>query len=156
MKGHLYKKLQPEGWYVAYTIDKFTRAELPLSMTDVRQIEADAKVFDNIEARIAAYSEVDFEIVTIDNGDNGIRYARLIKQEYPELEGTMELCNDIIEARANESVPAPDELQEELRRVRKDKVKHVKEGNFAIAALYREIEKLLQLKITDTAEYIIP
>ena len=63
MKGHLYKKKQPEGWYVVYDIDGFTKAELPLHPDDVKQIHADAQVFDNIEARIAAYSDVEFEIV---------------------------------------------------------------------------------------------
>jgi len=47
-------------------------------------------------------------------------------------------------APANESVPAPDELQEELRRVRQDKNKHVEANNWQLAALYREIEKLLE------------
>ena len=63
MKGHLYKKKQPEGWYVAYDIDGFTKAELLLHPDDVKQINADAQVFDNIEARIAAYPEVEFKIV---------------------------------------------------------------------------------------------
>jgi hypothetical protein len=66
------------------------------------------------------------------------------QSKYPELEGTNELCNDIIEARANESVPAPDELQEELRRVRVAKNAHVKAQNWELAAAYREIEKLLE------------
>jgi hypothetical protein len=66
------------------------------------------------------------------------------QQDYPELEGTNELCKDIIATRANESVPAPDELQEELRRVRSAKNSHVKSQKWEIAALYREIEKLLQ------------
>ena len=44
-------------------------------------------------------AEVEFEIITIDNGDNGVRYAKLIKDEYPELEGTMNLCNDITKKR---------------------------------------------------------
>jgi hypothetical protein len=64
--------------------------------------------------------------------------------EYPELEGTNELCKDIIATRANESVPAPDELQTELRRVRVAKNAHVKAQQWELAALYREIEKLLQ------------
>lgn len=64
--------------------------------------------------------------------------------DYPELEGTNELCKDMIEAAAQQSVPAPDELQEELRRVRQDKNKHVEANNWQLAALYREIEKLLE------------
>ena len=30
MKGHLYKKEQPEGQYVVYDIDGFTKGKLPL------------------------------------------------------------------------------------------------------------------------------
>ena len=47
-------------------------------------------------------------------------------------------------APAIESVPAPDELQEELRRVRVAKNVHVKAQKWELAALYREIEKLLE------------
>jgi hypothetical protein len=72
---------------------------LPLSPDDIKDIEADSKIFDNIEARILAYPEVEFEIITIDNGDNGVRYAKLIKTEYPELEGTLALCEDITKKR---------------------------------------------------------
>ena len=54
---------------------------LPLCLSDIKEIEADAQIFDNIEARISAYPDCEFEIITIDNGDNGIRYAKLIKDE---------------------------------------------------------------------------
>jgi hypothetical protein len=66
------------------------------------------------------------------------------QSKYPELEGTNQLCKDMIEEAEQQSVPATDELQEELRRVRQDKNKHVKANNWELAALYREIEKLLQ------------
>lgn len=66
------------------------------------------------------------------------------EREYPELEGTNSLCKEIIEARANESVPAPGEPAGELRRVRRAKNAHVKAQNWELAALYRQIEKLLQ------------
>ena len=66
------------------------------------------------------------------------------EREYPELEGTMALCKEMIEARAHESVQAPGEPASELHRVRKAKEQHVKEQNWELAAAYREIEKLLQ------------
>jgi len=66
------------------------------------------------------------------------------QQDYPELEGTNELCKDIIAARANESVPAPDELQEELRRVRVVKTAHVRAQRYTLAGIYREAEKELE------------
>jgi len=54
---------------------------LPLHPDDVKEIEEDSKIFDNIEARIAAYPEVEFEIVTEwENGEvgvNGLTYAKL-------------------------------------------------------------------------------
>jgi mannose-6-phosphate isomerase-like protein (cupin superfamily) len=45
---------------------------------------------------------------------------------------------------AKENVPAPDELDSELRRVQQYKNQHVKAQKWEIAALYREIEKLLE------------
>jgi hypothetical protein len=47
-------------------------------------------------------------------------------------------------APATESVPAPGDSETELRRVRQDKNRHVKANNWELAALYREIEKLLE------------
>ena len=81
MKGHLYKKKQPEGWYVTYDVDGFTKSELLLHPDDVKQINRDAQVFDNIEARIAAYPDVEFEIVKeyIDSHTNQVQaYAKLL------------------------------------------------------------------------------
>lgn len=66
------------------------------------------------------------------------------EREYPELEGTTALCKEMIEARANESVPAPGEPASELHRVRKSKEQHIKQQNWELAAAYREVEKLLQ------------
>lgn len=49
----------------------------------VRQIEEDSKTFDNIESRIAAYPDVEFEIVTyspLHSPDKKLNdYAKLIK-----------------------------------------------------------------------------
>lgn len=57
------------GWVVDYLINSenpnaiFTFKSIPLHPDNVKQIEEDSKVFDNIEARIAAYPEVEFEII---------------------------------------------------------------------------------------------
>ena len=66
MKGRLRKS---EGnWVVDYVVDSenpnavFTAKTIALHPDDVKQIEEDSKVFDNIEARIANYPDVDFEI----------------------------------------------------------------------------------------------
>ena len=86
MKGILHKTEQ--GWIVIYDqifgegIVKRNQHALPLHPDDVKQINKDAQIFDNIEARIAAYPEVEFEIVTEwENGEvgvNGLTYAKLI------------------------------------------------------------------------------
>jgi len=75
-----------EGWkveYVAHLIDeippRWKVGMLPLHPEDVRQINADAQVFDNIEARIAANPVIDFEMVNMGFGpdDNILTYAKL-------------------------------------------------------------------------------
>ena len=72
------------GWFVWYNVmrDEITSGydSLPLHPNDVKQINADALVFDNIEARIAAYPDVKFEIVKeyIDSHTNQVQsYAKL-------------------------------------------------------------------------------
>jgi len=68
MKGILKKTEQ--GWFVIYDqilgegIVKRNQNALPLHPLDVKQIDEDSKVFDNIEARIKAYPDVEFEIET--------------------------------------------------------------------------------------------
>jgi len=85
MKGILQKTEQ--GWVIRY--DKRTwqdpsaeDGEIPLHPADVEQINKDSQVFDNIEARIAAYPEVEFMIVNKLWGvnDDIISYAKLINQ----------------------------------------------------------------------------
>jgi hypothetical protein len=73
MKGELIKTEQ--GWMVMYA----KHAELPLHPEDVKQINRDAQVFDNIEARIAAYPEVEFDWCVIVQPDGkGKEYAKLV------------------------------------------------------------------------------
>jgi hypothetical protein len=106
MKGKL-KKIGEE-WIVTY--DTFQNDHsypfpaykiIPLHPDDIKEIEVDSKIFDNIEARIAAYPEVEFEIKYYwdETMEQPIDVAKLIKTEYPELEGTMNLCNDITKKR---------------------------------------------------------
>lgn len=51
---------------------------LPLHCDDVEQIEEDSKVFDNIEARIAYYPDVEFEIIENQKLDGISLSAKLI------------------------------------------------------------------------------
>jgi len=55
----------------------------PLHPADAAEIEADSKRFDNIEARIAAYPDVDFEIEDFwETGMEGVvRVAKLIESD---------------------------------------------------------------------------
>ncbi len=98
MKGKITKTDQ--GWMVSRCVGdgvKEVWEELtPLHPDDVKQITADAQVFDNIEARIAAYPEVEFEIAryckyhnsdpsknsvcTLDCGYEEVSYAKLKQQ----------------------------------------------------------------------------
>lgn len=85
MKGRITKIEQ--GWVVRFEdianlhpITQYYIREIPLHPDDVNQINTDAKVFDNIEARIAAYPDVDFELCVIVNPDGkGTQYAKLKK-----------------------------------------------------------------------------
>lgn len=81
MKGKLVKTKQGK-WMVGTVLYANTWSNyIPLHPYDVKQINADAQVFDNIEARIAAYSDVEFDIVKeyTDSYTNQVqKYAKLI------------------------------------------------------------------------------
>ena len=85
MKGKLIKT--ETGWMVRYretTPLSITTETLPLHPYDCHQIDEDSKRFDNIEARIAAYPDVEFKIVKeyIDKHTNQLQsYAKLIESE---------------------------------------------------------------------------
>jgi len=78
MKGKI--NSTPKGWIVKYfdTTEAhdvmYCGESYPLHPDDVEQIRKDSLIFDNIEARIAAYPDVDFKILQC----NGIQYAKLI------------------------------------------------------------------------------
>lgn len=87
MKGVLHKV--DGDWKVSHATynilsKRWIAGKLPLHPDDVKQIEEDAKVFDNIEARIAAYPDVEFEIVK-ENVDTGALEAPYIKVKYAKL-----------------------------------------------------------------------
>ena len=98
MKGKLHKK-ENDRWVVRYKMDEDLIAtdggETYLHPSDIQQVELDEIVFNTIEN----WPEVDFEFVTI----HGKVYAKLSvdtpQSNYPELEGTINLCNDIINSR---------------------------------------------------------
>ena len=116
MKGKL-TKLET-GWSVVAIEEGDWKTYYPLHPADAAEIEADSKRFDNIEARIAAYPDVDFQIE--DYWETGleevIQVAKLIGSEtrceysglpavesYNEIEGTIELCKDMIDKQKNKN-----------------------------------------------------
>jgi len=123
MKGTLHKTEQ--GWVVTHsTYDMILKSwkvgKFPLHPEDVKQINRDALVFDNIEARIAAYPDVEFEIVEkipescynnpFCNGDETCiqcykKYAKLVdklgNEDVPKL-GYCEISDEEIEKWAKE------------------------------------------------------
>ena len=60
MKGRLLKA--NDQWIVSYNDSQGIFKLLPLHPFDVQMIEDQEKVFDNIEARISAYPDVEFGI----------------------------------------------------------------------------------------------
>ena len=88
MKGRIQKTISGE-WVVRVVSEETPECDTivehgtqySLHPDDVKQINRDAQVFDNIEARIAAYPEVEFEIVKeyIDSHTNQVQaYAKLL------------------------------------------------------------------------------
>mgnify|MGYP003353005778 CR=1 FL=1 len=93
MKGILHNT--DSGWQVSYstydmTQKKWLAGKYPLHPEDVREIQLDSLVFDNIEARIAAYPDVEF--VKVD--DSIIDYEQLV---------IMSCCNHNIMANSSYS-----------------------------------------------------
>lgn len=86
MKGKIIKTDQ--GWMVEHNVYERTPIGhkswweiLPLHPDDVKQINKDAQVFDNIEARIAAYPDVEFEMMHLSVDPLGrdiTTYAKLV------------------------------------------------------------------------------
>lgn len=130
MKGKLIK--QDDRWYVTCMEEGEWETFYPLCIDDVNEIKAWEQIFDNVEARIAANQDVDFELEDYwETGLEGsVKVARIV--------------HPMEHAPATESVPAPDELQEELRRVRVCKNAHVRAQRYTLASIYREAEKELQ------------
>ena len=85
MKGKLHKKINGE-WVVLKVSQELPPCdtivehgiEYLLHPDDVKQINRDAQVFDNIEARIAAYPDVEFDWCVIIGPDGkGFECAKL-------------------------------------------------------------------------------
>jgi len=85
MKGKVYKS-EDKGWVVKYSFTPYNdyvvyQREILLHPDDVCDLIDLNNVFDNIEARVAAHPEVEFNwcvIVDHDTG-KGVEYAKLVK-----------------------------------------------------------------------------
>jgi hypothetical protein len=79
MKGKLHKTEQ--GWMISRCVGDGVKEvweeQIPLHPDNVKQINTDGQMFDNIEARIAAYPDVEFDIVD--------EYAKLKSNENTNL-----------------------------------------------------------------------
>jgi len=99
-------------------------AEWPLHPYDCHQIEADSERFDNIEARIAAYPDVDFLIETFwEHGmEDPIPVAKLIEVEtvceYSGLPAVSEYIGDLTDGDKIEGIldraMQPKEVREQI------------------------------------------
>ena len=70
---------------------------IPLHPDYVKQIERDSQVFDNIEARIAAYPNVEFDIVsdTYEKPGKGNTYAKLIPSKEQQKQIITEIMDEV-------------------------------------------------------------
>jgi len=92
--------------YIGHPIDILDGNEslvnyLPLHPDDVKQIEEDGRVFDDIESRIRAYPNVDFVFYEIweevDGNTDITTYAKLIKKDVVDELATKELLNHLMD-----------------------------------------------------------
>ena len=75
MKGTLYKSKSTGEWMVrtllvSPMVGPYGFRDLRLHPDSIAQMEEDEKIFDNLEARIAAYPEVEYEVHTIATGNS--------------------------------------------------------------------------------------
>ena len=99
MKGTLHKTEQ--GWYVSHATYDMTSKRWTAGKFPVHPDDLDSEVIRWANNGSLDNNKVEFEIKYYWDGimEQPIEVAKLIKPEYPELEGTMNLCNDIIEKR---------------------------------------------------------
>jgi hypothetical protein len=112
MKGKLI--YDQEGWWVQHKAKGLDGnleyiAESMLHPDDVKQIEEDAKMFDNIEARIAAYPDVEFEMVTevvasVGNSEEQDEYTNTYARLIPSKEQQKQLITEIMDLDAKDGL----------------------------------------------------
>jgi hypothetical protein len=138
MRGVLHKTEQ--GWIVEYA----KHSELPLHPDDVKQIEEDAKVFDNIEARISAYPEVDFIPIT----DAKINMVTVFAKLVPFKEQQKQLITEIMDLDAKDGLyeDEVDKLAHQYNPVMKLDAEFIRAG---FKAGYNKAKETLYTEISD-------
>ena len=107
MKGIL-RKIDNEWMvqYIGHPIDVLDGNDslvnyLPLHPDNVKQIEEDGRVFDDIESRIRAYPNVDFVFhevwEEVDGNTDITTYAKLIKKDVVDELATKELMDHLVD-----------------------------------------------------------
>jgi hypothetical protein len=195
-KGTLLKK--DDKWYVMRIEEGDWETYYPLYSKDAELVPLKAQlpngqhVMDGKQVEFEiVISALDFvayaQLIPAAEQTNGARFDEFMKTvEYPELEGTINLCNDMIVKRITDqaidaeadkhydnngadvlfamgarwcrdqfAVPAQDENHSELDQIKRYKDRHVKEQNYMIATLYKEIERLLS-KHAQTTSFDTP
>jgi hypothetical protein len=105
MRGELVKR--DDKWYIKRIEEGDWETYYELHPDDVEQIKQDALVFDDIEARIKAWPDTPFTIYEkweeIDGETKVTRYGKiksvLDENNYPLIDGTLNLCSDVINKR---------------------------------------------------------
>jgi hypothetical protein len=117
MKGKLVKK--DKIWYVMRVEEGDWETHYPLNPYDIKQIEEDGKVFDNIESRIAAWPDVEFiaEIFWETGIEEPFYVATLISDDNKISDGAFENVEEMIK-HSDEvwSDPIPEITDDEIRK----------------------------------------
>lgn len=88
MKGRLLKT-EDYGWLVSYNDAEGLFQTRQLHPDNVNEILDLEKVFDNIETRISAHPDVEFEIVEHQKMDSAAEYAKLIQDDLSDWDVTL-------------------------------------------------------------------
>lgn len=152
MKGILFKSELYDGWLVRWSNPEEYRQpihEIQLHPDDVQIIIEASDIFDNVEARYHN-QVVEFEIITKQKMDGFVRYAKIVDHPYPELDGTLNLTEDIIKKRKLsegdsqiflEAIMNPKEPNEELKKLAEEYT-NLSENNLTLGTVGELIDRL--------------